>query len=31
MEWLWKSLTYWRRQPFRKPRGEIDAPAALPV
>ena len=31
MEWLWKSLTYWRRQPFRKPRDESDAPAALPV
>jgi uncharacterized protein len=31
MEWLWKSLTYWRRQPFRKPRGEKNPPAALPV
>jgi uncharacterized protein len=24
LEWLWRSLTYWRIQPFRRPAGETD-------
>jgi uncharacterized protein len=31
MEWLWKSLAYERRQPFRKHRGELGASAPSPV
>jgi uncharacterized protein len=23
LEWVWRSLTYWRRQPFRRPRGKV--------
>jgi uncharacterized protein len=25
LEWLWRSLTYWRRQPFRRPAAEVSA------
>ena len=31
MEWLWKSLAYERRQPFRKLRREPGAPAPSPI
>jgi uncharacterized protein len=31
MEWLWRSLAYERRQPFRKHRGELGASAPSPV
>ena len=31
MEWLWKSLTYWRRQPFRKAHNETGDQAPLPA
>ena len=31
MEWLWKSLTYWRRQPFRKSGVEPGEPVPSPA
>ncbi|OYW45489.1 MAG: hypothetical protein B7Z33_06505 [Sphingomonadales bacterium 12-68-11] len=27
LEWAWRSLAYWKIQPFRRPRGEPNAPA----
>jgi len=27
VEWLWRSLAYWRRQPFRRHKGDPSAPA----
>jgi uncharacterized protein len=31
MEWLWRSLTYWQRQPLRRPAGPVPtAPASPP-
>ena len=29
LEWLWRSLTYWRWQPFRR-RVEVGEPTTLP-
>jgi uncharacterized protein len=25
LEWVWRSLTYWCRQPFSRPRGKLNA------
>ena len=29
LEWMWRSLTYWRLQPMRRPSGEAAIPAAV--
>ena len=30
MEWAWRSLTYWERQPFRRVEGQVNAARPSP-
>lgn len=30
-EWVWRSLTYWKRQPMKRRRSEEDVPAPIPT
>jgi len=31
MEWVWRSLTYWKRQPMRIPQGDVSVEAVAPA